>query len=134
MDTNDGYNTTVGEANAYETESGKAKLIEPKYITKRTVHRRNRRRRRRHNVKESRKRKTKKTPVASKTTAPAKTEDQKKEETKPQNQSRRPKLKKKPKKEEKGIYAIYKIEGDKVARLRPTCRAMRARIFHGRPS
>ena len=25
------------------------------------------------------------------------------------------------KKEQKGIYALYKIEGDKVSRLRPTC-------------
>jgi small subunit ribosomal protein S27Ae len=25
------------------------------------------------------------------------------------------------KKEEKGIHALYKIEGDKVTRLRPTC-------------
>ena len=34
MDTMTGTNTTVGEANAYETEA-QAKLIEPKYITKR---------------------------------------------------------------------------------------------------
>jgi small subunit ribosomal protein S27Ae len=32
-----------------------------------------------------------------------------------------PKAEKKAKKEENGIFAIYKIEGDKVARLRPTC-------------
>ena len=32
-----------------------------------------------------------------------------------------PKAEKKGKKEGKGISGIYKIEGDKVARLRPTC-------------
>jgi ubiquitin-small subunit ribosomal protein S27Ae len=32
-----------------------------------------------------------------------------------------PKAEKKPKKEQKGIYSVYKIEGDKVSRLRPTC-------------
>jgi small subunit ribosomal protein S27Ae len=32
-----------------------------------------------------------------------------------------PKAEKKGKKDGKGISAIYKIEGDKVARLRPTC-------------
>jgi ubiquitin-small subunit ribosomal protein S27Ae len=32
-----------------------------------------------------------------------------------------PKAEKKPKKDQKGIYSVYKIEGDKVSRLRPTC-------------
>ena len=65
--------------------------------------------------------KDEKTPVASKTTAPAKTEEPKKEEAKSQKPVVAPKPEKKPKKEERGIYSIYKIEGDKVARLRPTC-------------
>ncbi len=51
-----------------------------------------------------------------KATVPAKTE-----ESKPQKAVASPKSEKKPKKEERGIYSIYKIEGDKVARLRPTC-------------
>lgn len=32
-----------------------------------------------------------------------------------------PKPEKKPKKQEKGLSSMYKIEGNKVARLRPTC-------------
>ncbi len=32
-----------------------------------------------------------------------------------------PKAEKKPKKKQKGIYSIYKIEGNKASRLRPTC-------------
>jgi ubiquitin-small subunit ribosomal protein S27Ae len=65
--------------------------------------------------------KEEKTTVAAKG-APAKTEEPKKEEAKPQKAvAAAAKPEKKPKKEEKGIYSIYKIEGDKVARLRPTC-------------
>ena len=64
--------------------------------------------------------KDEKPPVASKA-APAKTEEPKKEETKPQKPVAAPKPEKKPKKEEKGIHAIYKTEGNKVSRLRPTC-------------
>ncbi len=45
----------------------------------------------------------------------------KKEEAKPQKPASAPKAEKKAKKEEKGIYTMYKIEGDKVARQRPTC-------------
>ena len=48
-------------------------------------------------------------------------EQPKKEEAKPQKPVAAPKPEKKPKKEEKGIYSIYKIEGDKTTRLRPTC-------------
>jgi len=59
--------------------------------------------------------------AAAKAAAPAKTEESKKEEVKPQKATAAPKPEKKAKKEEKGIYSIYKIEGDKVARLRPTC-------------
>ena len=49
-------------------------------------------------------------------------EEPKKEEAKPQKveKAAAPKQEKK-KKEEKGIHAIYKVEGDKVTRLRPTC-------------
>ena len=42
----------------------------------------------------------------------------KKEGAKPQKAA--PKAEKK-KKEEKGVHALYKIEGEKVIRLRPTC-------------
>ena len=52
----------------------------------------------------------------------AKAEEPKKEEVKPQKPAvTAPKAEKKPKKEEKGIYAMYKIEGDKVSRQRPIC-------------
>lgn len=43
-----------------------------------------------------------------------------KEEVKPQKVEKVSKPEKK-KREEKGIYALYKIEDEKVARLRPTC-------------
>jgi len=54
--------------------------------------------------------------------AEVKKEEPKKEEVKPQKveKAAAPKAEKK-KKEEKGIHALYKVEGDKVARLRPTC-------------
>ena len=58
------------------------------------------------------------------TPAPAaKPAETKKEETKPQKPAAgaAPKAEKKAKKEEKGVYALYKIEGDKVTRQRPTC-------------
>jgi len=43
-----------------------------------------------------------------------------KEEKKPQKAEKAaPKAEKK--KEEKGVHALYKIEGEKVTRLRPTC-------------
>jgi ubiquitin-small subunit ribosomal protein S27Ae len=51
-------------------------------------------------------------------------EEQKKEEAKAAAKpaaAAAPKTEKKPKKEQKGIYSVYKIEGDKVSRLRPTC-------------
>lgn len=50
-----------------------------------------------------------------------KAEEPKKEEAKSAKPAAAPKAEKKPKKEEKGIYSIYKVEGDKVTRLRPTC-------------
>jgi len=45
--------------------------------------------------------------------------EEKKEEVKPQKVEK-PKPEKK-KKEERGVHALYKIEGEKVTRLRPTC-------------
>ncbi|UCF44991.1 MAG: 30S ribosomal protein S27ae [Candidatus Bathyarchaeota archaeon] len=55
--------------------------------------------------------------VIEKEEAPA--EEQEKEEVRP------PKVEKakteKKKKEERGVHALYKIEGEKVTRLRPTC-------------
>ena len=67
--------------------------------------------------------KDEKAPAAPTKATPSKTAEPKKEEVKPQTQKpvAAPKAEKKPKNEEKGIYAMYKIEGDKVARLRPTC-------------
>jgi small subunit ribosomal protein S27Ae len=47
--------------------------------------------------------------------------EEKKEEEKPQKVKKAvPKAEKK-KKEEKGVHALYKVENDKVSRLRPTC-------------
>jgi small subunit ribosomal protein S27Ae len=43
-----------------------------------------------------------------------------KPEEKPEKKEKAPKLEKK-KKEEKGIFTLYKIESDKVTRLRPVC-------------
>ena len=45
--------------------------------------------------------------------------EEKKEEAKPQKVEKAKPEKKK--KEEKGIHALYKVENDKVVRLRPTC-------------
>jgi small subunit ribosomal protein S27Ae len=45
--------------------------------------------------------------------------EEKKEEVKPQK-AEKPKREKK-KRQEKGVHAMYKIEGDKVSRTRPTC-------------
>jgi ubiquitin-small subunit ribosomal protein S27Ae len=64
--------------------------------------------------------------VEKKEAAPAAKEtaakpEAKKDEAKPQKAAAAPKAEKKAKKEEKGIYALYKIEGDKVTRQRPTC-------------
>jgi small subunit ribosomal protein S27Ae len=43
-----------------------------------------------------------------------------KEEVKPAKAEKAPKPEKK-KKEEKGVFKLYKVESDKVVRLRPTC-------------
>jgi small subunit ribosomal protein S27Ae len=45
----------------------------------------------------------------------------KKEEKKPQKDAPKPERKAEKKKEEKGIHTLYRIEGEKVTRLRPTC-------------
>lgn len=42
------------------------------------------------------------------------------EAPKPQKAAEKPKQEKK-KKQEKGVHAMYKVEGDKVTRARPTC-------------
>ncbi len=63
--------------------------------------------------------KDEKAPAAAKE---APKEEPKKEEAKAAAKpAAAPKAEKKPKKEQKGIYSVYKIEGDKVSRLRPTC-------------
>jgi ubiquitin-small subunit ribosomal protein S27Ae len=59
-------------------------------------------------------------PAATKEAAP-KTEEPKKEEAKSQKPTAAPKPEKKAKKKEKGLYTMYKVEGDKVTKLRPTC-------------
>jgi small subunit ribosomal protein S27Ae len=43
------------------------------------------------------------------------------EEEKPQKAAPKPEKKAQKKKEEKGIHALYKIEGEKATRLRPIC-------------
>lgn len=65
-----------------------------------------------------------KAPAPAKEATPK--EAPKKEEAKPAAKpaaaaSAAPKPEKKAKKEEKGIHAIYKVEGEKATRLRPTC-------------
>jgi len=45
--------------------------------------------------------------------------EEKKEEVKPQK-AEKPKREKK-RRQEKGVHAMYKVEGEKVTRLRPTC-------------
>jgi len=63
----------------------------------------------------------------------AKTEEpkvaEKKEEVKPQK-AEKPKREKK-KKQEKGVHAMYKVEGEKVSRLRPTCERCGPGYFMG---
>jgi small subunit ribosomal protein S27Ae len=64
----------------------------------------------------------KKEEIAKKEEAPAtapKNEEKKVEEIKPQKVEKAKREKKK--KDEKGVHALYKIDNDKVARLRPTC-------------
>ncbi len=55
--------------------------------------------------------------------------EEKKEEVKPQKVEKVKTEKKK--KEEKGIHALYKVENDKVARLRPTCERCGPGYFMG---
>lgn len=51
---------------------------------------------------------------------PAPAVEEPKEEVKPAKAEKAPKPEKK-KKEEKGVFKLYKVESDKVVRLRPTC-------------
>ena len=44
-----------------------------------------------------------------------------KEEAKPQKAAPKTEKKEKKKKDEKGVHSMYKVEGEKVTRLRPTC-------------
>lgn len=62
---------------------------------------------------EAPKKETKKAAVEAPVEAP-------KEEAKPAKVEKAPKPEKK-KKEEKGVFKLYKVENDKVTRLRPTC-------------
>ncbi len=62
---------------------------------------------------EETKKETKKAPAAAPVEAP-------KEEVKPAKVEKAPKPERK-KKEEKGVFMLYKVENDKVTRLRPTC-------------
>jgi len=54
---------------------------------------------------------------------------EKKEEVKPQK-AEKPKREKK-KKQEKGVHAMYKVEGEKVSRLRPVCERCGPGYFMG---
>ena len=63
------------------------------------------------------------------TPAPAEAKVEEKKEIKPQKVEKAKKEKKK--KKEKGAHALYKIEGDKVARLRPTCERCGTAYFMG---
>jgi len=55
--------------------------------------------------------------------------EEKKEEAKPVKVEK-PKREKK-RRQEKGVHAIYKIEGEKVSRLRPTCERCGPGYFMG---
>ena len=55
--------------------------------------------------------------------------EEKKEEAKPQKVAKPKKEKKK--RQEKGVHAMYKIEGDKVSRTRPTCERCGPGFFMG---
>jgi small subunit ribosomal protein S27Ae len=55
--------------------------------------------------------------------------EEKKEEVKPAK-AEKPKREKK-KRQEKGVHALYKIEGEKVSRTRPTCERCGPGYFMG---
>lgn len=61
--------------------------------------------------------------------APEEAKPEEKKEVKPQKVEKAKKEKKK--KKEKGAHALYKIEGEKVARLRPTCERCGTGYFMG---
>jgi small subunit ribosomal protein S27Ae len=58
-----------------------------------------------------------------------KVEEEKKEEVKPQKAEKPKKVKKR--RQEKGVHAMYKIEGEKVSRTRPTCERCGPGFFMG---
>ncbi len=71
-------------------------------------------------------------PAKKEEAAPAPPETQKEEEkkeVKPQKVEKAKKVKKK--RQEKGAHALYKIEGDKATRLRPTCERCGTGYFMG---
>ena len=70
-----------------------------------------------------------KKPAKKEEVAPPAPVEEKKEEVKPAK-AEKPKREKKHR-EEKGVHALYKIEGDKVARLRPTCERCGTGYFMG---
>jgi len=55
--------------------------------------------------------------------------EEKKEEVKPQK-AEKPKREKR-KRQEKGVHAMYKVDGEKVTRLRPTCERCGPGFFMG---
>jgi small subunit ribosomal protein S27Ae len=61
--------------------------------------------------------------------SPEEAKPEEKKEVKPQKVEKVKKEKKK--KKEKGAHALYKIEGEKVARLRPTCERCGTGYFMG---
>jgi small subunit ribosomal protein S27Ae len=58
-----------------------------------------------------------------------KVEEEKKEEAKPQKVAKAKREKKR--RQEKGVHAMYKIEGEKVSRTRPTCERCGPGYFMG---
>jgi len=54
--------------------------------------------------------------------------EEKKEEVKPQKAEKK---REKKKRQEKGVHAMYKVEGEKVTRLRPTCERCGPGYFMG---
>jgi len=72
---------------------------------------------------------SKKPPKKEEAPAEAPKVEEKKEEVKPQK-AEKPKREKR-KRQEKGVHAMYKVEGEKVTRLRPTCERCGPGFFMG---
>lgn len=72
---------------------------------------------------------SKRAPKKEEAPPPVPAEEPKKAEPKPQK-AEKPKAEKK-KKEEKGVHTLYKVEGEKVTRLRPTCERCGTGYFMG---